>query len=60
MQQLIQTGGTDLANLVGPHAEQVQKYDRRFAGYHARHLLAKKVTVEEITVCFLIGNHALQ
>jgi Na+/H+ antiporter NhaD/arsenite permease-like protein len=59
VQQLIQTGGTDLANLVGPHAEQIRNTIGALQHYHGDHVLAKRVSVEEIEVCFLLGNSAL-
>jgi Na+/H+ antiporter NhaD/arsenite permease-like protein len=58
VQQLIQSGGMDLANLAGPHAEQIKNTMAALQHYHAGQVLAQSVSVEEIKVCFLLGNSA--
>ena len=58
VQHLIQTGGTDLANLVGPHAEQIKNTFLALQRYHGAEVLAKGVNTEEIEICFLLGNVA--
>jgi Na+/H+ antiporter NhaD/arsenite permease-like protein len=59
VQQLIQNGGSDIASLSGPHAEQIRNTFAALQKYHGDHVLAKAVSVEEIEVCFLLGNVVL-
>jgi Na+/H+ antiporter NhaD/arsenite permease-like protein len=56
VQHLIQTGGTDFASLTGPHAEQIRNTFLALVQYHGDHVVAKGVSLEEIEVCFLLGN----
>jgi Na+/H+ antiporter NhaD/arsenite permease-like protein len=56
VQQLVQNGDAGLATLAGPHAEHIRNTFAALQQYHSNHVLAKGVTVEEIEVCFLIGN----
>jgi Na+/H+ antiporter NhaD/arsenite permease-like protein len=56
VQHLIQSGGADLAALVGPHAEQIRNTFAALQHYHGSQLLAKTVTTEQIEVCYLLGN----
>jgi Na+/H+ antiporter NhaD/arsenite permease-like protein len=56
VQHLIQTGGADLSAVIGPHTEQIRNTFLALQKYHPNHVLAKTVTVEEIRVCFLLGN----
>jgi len=56
VQHLVQSGGADLASLAGPHAEQIRSTFEALQQYHGDHVQAKSVSVEEIEVCFLIGN----
>ncbi len=56
VQHLVQTGGTDLATLTGANAEQIRNTFAALQHYHGDHVLAKGVTVDEIEVCFLLGN----
>jgi len=57
VQHLVQTGGADLATYVnGPHAEQVRNTFLALQKYHGDHVLARGVSVEEIEICFLLGN----
>ncbi len=56
VQHLVQSGGMDLATLTGPHAEQIKNTFLALQHYHGDHVLAKGVTLEEIEVCFLLGN----
>jgi Na+/H+ antiporter NhaD/arsenite permease-like protein len=58
VQHLIQTGGADIGNLVGPHAVQIQNTFLALQKYHGDHVLAKGVSKEEIEICFLLGNAA--
>jgi len=56
VQHLIQTGGADLASLTGPHAEQIRNTFLALVRYHGDHVATKGVSLEEIEVCFLLGN----
>jgi Na+/H+ antiporter NhaD/arsenite permease-like protein len=52
VQHLVQNGGTDFAAFAGP----VKNTFLALQKYHGSHLLAKSVSLEEIEVCFLLGN----
>ena len=56
VQHLVQNGGADLASLTGPHAEQIRATFEALHKYHLGHVQAKSVSVDEIEVCFLLGN----
>jgi Na+/H+ antiporter NhaD/arsenite permease-like protein len=59
VQHLIQTGGTDLATYIhGEHAEAIKNTFLTLQKYHGDHVLAKGVGVDEIKICFLLGNVA--
>jgi di/tricarboxylate transporter len=58
VQHLVQTGGADIANVVGPHAEQIKDTFIALQRYHGADVLAKGVTKQEIEICFLLGNAA--
>ncbi len=59
VQHLIQTGGLDLATFVhGEHAEAVKNTFLAVQKYHGDQVLAKGVGVDEIKVCYLLGNVA--
>jgi len=58
VQAHIASGAIDFNNLTGPYAEQVRQTLEALQKYHSDHLLAKKVSTEEIEVCFLLGNAA--
>jgi Na+/H+ antiporter NhaD/arsenite permease-like protein len=58
VQHLVQTQGTDLAAITGPHAEHIRNTFAALQRYHAADLLNKTVTGDEIGVCFLLGNLA--
>ncbi len=58
VQHLVQTQGADLAAITGPHAEHIQNTFAALQRYHAADLLNKTVTVDEIEICFLLGNLA--
>ena len=59
VQALVQSGGTDLAVLTGPHADQIRNTLLSLQKYHGAHLAAKAVTADEIRICFLVGNAPL-
>jgi Na+/H+ antiporter NhaD/arsenite permease-like protein len=52
VQHLVQNGGADLAQA----AEPVQQTFAALQKYHASHLAAHRVGIEEIEVAFLVGN----
>jgi Na+/H+ antiporter NhaD/arsenite permease-like protein len=56
VQHLVQTGGSDLVSVTGPHAGQIVNTFEALRHYHGDHVLAKGVSKEEIEVCFLLGN----
>lgn len=58
VQAHIASGAIDFTSLTGPYAEQVRQTLEALQKYHSDHLLAKKVSTEEIEVCFLLGNAA--
>ncbi len=58
VQAHIASGTFDLANLVGPHAEQVRQTLEALQKYHNDDVMAKTVSKQEIEVCFLLGNTA--
>jgi Na+/H+ antiporter NhaD/arsenite permease-like protein len=58
VQHLVQTQGADLAAITGPHAELIQNTFATLQRYHAANLVNKTVTVDEIGICFLLGNLA--
>lgn len=57
VQTLVQSHPVDLAAVTGPHADQVRNTWAALQQYHAGHIAAGKVGVEEIEVAFLLGNH---
>lgn len=58
VQELITTGGSDLAAVTGPHADQVRETFAALQTYHAGALASRTVDVEHIEVAFLVGNTA--
>ena len=58
VQHLVQTGGADLGNLPGAHAEQIKNTFVALQKYHAADVLHKSVSKDEIDICFLLGNLA--
>ncbi len=58
VQHLVQTQGADLAAITGPHAEHIRNTFAALQRYHAADLTGKAVTVDEIEICFLLGNLA--
>jgi Na+/H+ antiporter NhaD/arsenite permease-like protein len=59
VQHLIQTHGTDLATVTGPHAEQIRLTWAALQKYSAARLAAGSVTLDEIQVASLLGNPIL-
>ena len=58
VRHLVQTQGADLAAITGPHAEHIQNTFAALQRYQAADVLNKTVTVDEIGICFLLGNVA--
>jgi Na+/H+ antiporter NhaD/arsenite permease-like protein len=56
VRHLVENGGADLASLTGPHVEQIRATFEALQKYHLDHVQAKSVSVDEIEVCFLLGN----
>lgn len=56
VQVLVQNGGTDLAVLSGPHAEQIRNTFQVLQQHHATELAARSVNVRAVEVAFLLGN----
>lgn len=59
VQHLVQNGGADLAALTGPATESVRNTFQALQHYHGDHLRTRSVSVDEIEVCFLLGNVTL-
>ena len=56
VQHLIQTGGTDLAAVSGAHAEENKRTFLALRQYHADALASKAASLDEIGICYLLGN----
>lgn len=56
VQHLIQTHGTDINAVVGPHADQVRQTFAALQKYQATKLAAGTLTPKEIEIAFLLGN----
>ena len=52
-------GAVDFSNLTGPHAEQIRHTLEALQRYHASDVAARVVTVDEIKICYLLGNTSL-
>ncbi len=58
VKHLIETHGSDLATVTGPHAEQIRQTFFALQKYHAAALAAGKIGTDEIEVAYLLGNPA--
>jgi Na+/H+ antiporter NhaD/arsenite permease-like protein len=56
VQAHIASGTVDFSNLAGIHAEQIRLTLEALQKYHGADVAAHGVTVDEIKVCFLLGN----
>ena len=56
VQVLVQNGGTDLATLTGPHAEEIRNTLQVLQHHHATELAARSVNLRAVEVAFLLGN----
>jgi len=53
---LVQTGGSGLASLTGPHVTEIRNTFAALQQYHPSDLAAKSVNSDEIQVAYLLGN----
>src|SRR5260221_1082057 len=58
VQHLLHTPGLNLAALTGPHAEEIRQTIAALQKYHGAKVAAGTVGLEQITICFLLGNPA--
>jgi Na+/H+ antiporter NhaD/arsenite permease-like protein len=56
VQHLVQTGGSDLANVAGPHAKEIANTFAALKKYHSLDISSGHVPKEEIEIAYLIGN----
>ncbi len=56
VRQLIQSPGTDLGALTGPHADQVRQTFEALRTYHATPLAQGSVSTEQIEIACLLGD----
>jgi Na+/H+ antiporter NhaD/arsenite permease-like protein len=56
VQAHIASGTVDLTNLTGVHAEQIRQTLVALQKYHGPDVAAHAVTIDEISICFLLGN----
>jgi Na+/H+ antiporter NhaD/arsenite permease-like protein len=56
VRHLVETHGADLAAVTGPHAEEIKQTFLALQKYHPADLAAQTVTLDEIEICFLLGN----
>jgi len=59
VQSLIQTKGYHLAAVTGPHALQIRETVAALQKYHGAKLASGAIGLNEIAICFLLGNAAL-
>ena len=59
VQQLVATHGSNLSVVVGPHVAEIKATMAAIQKYHPELLAAGKVSLEQIQVCYLLGNHNL-
>jgi Na+/H+ antiporter NhaD/arsenite permease-like protein len=54
--RLVQTGGSGLAALTGPNAEQIRNTFAALQRYHPSDMAARSANLDEIQVAYLLGN----
>lgn len=54
---IVQTYGTDLGQITGPHAVEIKATVQTLMKYHGDMVAAGYVPVDDINVSYLIGNH---
>ena len=59
VQQLVAAHGSNLSVVVGPHMEEIKATLAAIQKYHPELLAAGSVSLEQIQVCYLLGNHNL-
>jgi Na+/H+ antiporter NhaD/arsenite permease-like protein len=59
VQAHIAGGAIDFSNLAGPHAEQIRHTLEALQKYHSDDVAARAVTVDEVKICYLLGNSTL-
>ena len=59
MQHLVSTHGSDITSVAGAHAEEIRNTFTTLMKYHADLVATGKVPVDDINICYLIGNHAI-
>jgi Na+/H+ antiporter NhaD/arsenite permease-like protein len=59
VQSLIATHGPNVAAVAGPHAEEIRNTLSTLMRYHADLVASGSVPVEDIHVCYLLGNHPI-
>ncbi len=57
VQHLISTRGVDIASITGTHAEEIRNTFITLMKYHGDLVASGHVPVDDINVCYLIGNH---
>lgn len=56
VKHLVETHGTDLAAVTGPHGEEIKQTFLALQKYHASAVAAQTVSVDQIEMAFLLGN----
>ena len=59
VQHLVSTHGSDIANIAGVHAEEVRNTLTALMKYHGDLVATGSVPVDDINVCYLIGNQSI-
>jgi Na+/H+ antiporter NhaD/arsenite permease-like protein len=57
VQQLISTHGAGIANIGGAHTEEIRTTFATLMKYHSNLVATGNVSVDDINICYLIGNH---
>jgi len=59
VQQLVAAHGSNLSIVVGPHMDEIKATLAAIQKYHPELLAAGSVSLEQVQVCYLLGNHNL-
>lgn len=57
VRHLVMTHGSDIANVGGTHAEEIRNTFTTLMKYHSELVVTGNVPVDDINICYLIGNH---
>ena len=57
VQHLVQTQGTDLAQVIGSHAAEIKNTFLTLIKYHGDLVVTGTVPLDDISISYLIGNH---